>query len=298
MHDGEHQQWPGQDGEDRDEGDEDLDFWVMEVRKMQLTLTPEVDYDTGKSNHQLITDEDTIIEAARMLKGLSQAAEERRVCGIVAAEDELPGEDAAKARKMIEEKFNGRVYRDRILPDPPERGSHGKAKLHLKPNAVPVTSRTIHLAGERLQALKELESEWKRDNKIDPGRGPWRAAAFPIKKKSGKWRIHQDSYPLPLTENIVAEMAACELFSTIDLRDAFHQVALDEESRWITCIQLPGGLWQWRVVPQGINVGPALIQRDIDSTCSPIDDIAKPYFDDIIVGTRREAGMTEGELVR
>ena len=31
--------------------------------------------------------------------------------------------------------------------------------------------------------------------------------------------IHQDSYPLPLTETIVAEMAACEVFGTLDFRE-------------------------------------------------------------------------------
>ena len=94
-----------------------------------------------------------------------------------------------------------------------------------------------------------------------------------------------------------AEMAGCELFTTLDLRDAFHQVGLHEESRWVTCIQLPGGLWQWRVVPQGINVGPALLQRDIDSTCKAVDDVARPYFDDIIIGTKRDVGMTDQQLV-
>ena len=147
-----------------------------------------------------------------MLQGVYAAKDVALVQGVI-AEDEFQGEDAARARKAIEEKYTGRVFCDRIHPDPPERGTHGKATLHLKPGAVPVTSRTIHLAGERLQALREMEEEWKVDRKIEPGRGPWRAAAFPVKKKTGKWRgvcdfaltnkmIHQDSYPLPLTENM------------------------------------------------------------------------------------------------
>ena len=50
-------------------------------------------------------------------------------------------------------------------------------------------------------------------------------------------------------------------------------------------------------MPQGINVGPALLQKDIDATCAPISDVAQAYFDDILVGTRREPGMTDLQLV-
>ena len=106
-----------------------------------------------------------------------------------------------------------------------------------------------------------------------------------------------DSYPLPLMEEIVAEQAKCELCSTIDLRDAFHQVALDPASRPITNVQMPGGMQQWTVVPQGINNGPPLLQRDIDSTCKPVENTTRPYFDDLVTGTRREAQMDDEGMI-
>ena len=167
------------------------------------------------------------VESVDELASHLQDAAARRV---IVAEGEFPGEAAQQAREALLQSAP-EVFRSTIHPNPPPRGTHGMARLHLKEAAVPVVSRTIHLHGERLQALKELEAEWKRDQKIEPGRGPWRAAAFPIKKKSGKWRgvcdyaltnkqIHADSYPLPLEEEITAEMAACELFTSLDLRDA------------------------------------------------------------------------------
>jgi len=124
---------------------------------------------------------------------------------------------------------------------------------------------------------------------------------FTIKKKNGKWRcvcdyaltnkhFQPDSYPLPLMEEIVAEQAKCELFSTVYLRDAFHQVALDPSSRPITNVQMPSGLWQWSVVPQGINNRPQVLQREIDSTCHPVEDKARPYFDDIIMAPSKKKG--------
>jgi hypothetical protein len=238
---------------------------------------------------------------------IDAANEAKEVRVVVKAEAEEQHPLAVQLRAEILKEFEGRVFCDRVHPDPPPRGQHGMAVLRLKPNAQPVVGRVIHLKGERLEALREMEEECRRDRKVEPGRGPWRAAAFPIRKKNGKWRmvcdyavtnlqIMADSYPLPLTEEIVAEQAKCTLFSTIDLRDAFHQVALAEESRPVTNVQLPGGLWQWRVVPQGINVGPALLQRDIDATCAAVKAHSRPYFDDIIVSTRQGAEETDEEF--
>lgn len=169
--------------------------------------------------------------------------------------------------------------------------------------------RTFSLSGERLEALRALEKEWKDDFKIEPGIGPWRATPFPIKKKSGKWRgvcdysrtnqeLQDDSYPLPRIGDILVQQGGCDIFSTMDIRDAFHQVFLDESSRPVTCIQLPGGLFQWTVVPQGVKTGPPLLQRDVDCTLEPVQHISKAYFDDINSGTKKEfAEMSEKALL-
>jgi hypothetical protein len=278
---------------------------MAEILKMRLKIPGEVDPD-GQFLEDDILEDETLEEVRKRF--LDAMEDEVEIQGVVQSEDERTDPLAAKLRHEILEEYASRVFRDRVWPNPPARGTHGKAVLRLKPGAVPVVGRVINLKGERLDALREMERECRKDEKLEPGRGPWRAAAFPIKKKNGKWRLvcdysltnqqlQQDSYPLPLTEKIVAEQARCELFSTIDLRDAFHQVALDPQSRPITNIQMPGGLWQWTVVPQGINVGPALLQRDIDATCSTVQRHSRPYFDDIIVSTKRQTGQTEEEYL-
>jgi hypothetical protein len=47
-----------------------------------------------------------------------------------------------------------------------------------------------------------------------------------------------------------------------------------------------------------MNVGPALLQRDIDATCEPVQELARPYFDDIIIGTQRDAGSDDEALIQ
>ena len=287
--------------EKKDDIEEDEEDMVALVKKMRLHEPAEDD------SEDELSDEEVLDEVAKRMAEAQKLVTEVR--GFVMSEDADESELAQALRKEILEEFDSRVFCDRVWPNPPARGTHGKAVLRLKPGYQPVVGRVINLKGERLEALREMEEGCRKDQKIEPGRGPWRAAAFPIKKKSGKWRlvcdysltnkmIQPDSYPLPLTEEIVCEQSKSELFSTIDLRDAFHQVALAEESRPVTNIHLPGGLWQWTVVPQGINVGPALLQRDIDATCQPLREFARPYFDDILVSTKREPGESDTDLLR
>jgi hypothetical protein len=55
-----------------------------------------------------------------MIQSVYTTKDARLVRGVIVAEDEYPGEDAARARREIEEKFTGRVFCDRIFPDSPQ----------------------------------------------------------------------------------------------------------------------------------------------------------------------------------
>ena len=40
-----------------------------------------------------------------------------------------------------------------------------------------------------------------------------------------------DSHPLPLIEDVLAELRGSKMYSTLDLKSAYHQLELHEESR-------------------------------------------------------------------
>ena len=103
-------------------------------------------------------------------------------------EGQVESSQAQTLRERIVQDYTGQVFRTHVWPNPPVRGQHGPAKLYLKPGAKPACGRTITLTGERLAAMRELEEEWKRDGKLEAARGPWRSAAFPLRKKNRTWR--------------------------------------------------------------------------------------------------------------
>ena len=75
------------------------------------------------------------------------------------------------------------------------------------------------------------------------------------------------------------------LFSILDLKDAFHQVLLREDSRPLTCTSTPIGSIQWKVVVMGLKNGVPIFQRVVDHCLRPVRDVAAGYVDDVLVGT-------------
>ena len=61
----------------------------------------------------------------------------------------------------------------------------------------------------------------------------------------------EDAHPLPRIDEIMVRQGKSEIFSALDLKDAFYQILLAESSRSITCTTTPRGVFQWRVVVMG-----------------------------------------------
>ena len=74
-----------------------------------------------------------------------------------------------------------------------------------------------------------------------------------------------DAYPLPLIEDVVAEMAKYSVFTALDLEHVFHQVVLKEEDKPYTAFQAGKGLYQFTRVPFGLRNSGAVFQRIMDT---------------------------------
>ena len=71
-------------------------------------------------------------------------------------------------------------------------------------------------------------------------------------------------------------------FSKIDLKNAFLQTLLDENSKEFTTINTMFGLYQYNFLPFGLNVSPSVFQETIDAIVNNIDGV-KAYQDDLIL---------------
>ncbi|AIB53751.1 polyprotein [Pagoda yellow mosaic associated virus] len=94
---------------------------------------------------------------------------------------------------------------------------------------------------------------------------------------------HKDQYSLPGINTIIQKVGRAKVYSKFDLKSGFHQVAMDEASIPWTAFLVPGGLYEWLVMPFGLRNAPAIFQRKMDEVFADLKEFVSVYIDDILV---------------
>ena len=122
----------------------------------------------------------------------------------------------------------------------------------------------------------------------------------PVLKQSGDVRLCGDfkiilnpvlqaeQYTLPRVEDIFANLGSGQKFSKIDLRQAYLQLPLNEESRPLTVINTHKGLYAYNRLVFGITSSPAVLQKTIDTILQGIEGVQVNQDDMIITGENDE----------
>ena len=172
-----------------------------------------------------------------------------------------------------------------------------KAKIALKEGSQPQFRKArqvpYSLGPKVEEELKRLESEGIL-SKVEWS--DWATPIVPVPKQDGSVRICGDfkgtinpalqaeQYPLPRIEDIFANLAGGKKFSKIDLRQAYHQIELEEESRKYLTINTSMGLFQYNRLVFGITSAPAIWQRTIDQILEGTSGISCILDDMIVTG--------------
>ena len=95
--------------------------------------------------------------------------------------------------------------------------------------------------------------------------------------------------PIPRKDTIIDGMVGSSIFSTIDLKDGFYQILMDEGSTALTAVSTPSGmLYEWLVMPQGLKNAPATFNRVVSMLLRPLRAFAPSYFDDVYIHSRAD----------
>ena len=93
----------------------------------------------------------------------------------------------------------------------------------------------------------------------------------------------KDQYSLPVINTLLKRISGAKIFSKFDLKSGFHQVAMHESSiPWTTFI-VPGGLYEWLVMPFGLKNAPAIFQQKMDKCFRGMEFFIAVYIDYILV---------------
>ena len=91
-----------------------------------------------------------------------------------------------------------------------------------------------------------------------------------------------DVYPLPDIQSLHRRFANKKWFSSIDLRHAYHHIAIRPEDRWKTAFITEHGLFEWTRMTFGFVNAPAAFQRAMNQIFQDLDYVIV-YLDDILI---------------
>ena len=99
-----------------------------------------------------------------------------------------------------------------------------------------------------------------------------------------------DAYPLPRINDMINNLAKYRVFSTYDLKNAYHQLPICDSDKNYTGFEANGKLYQFCRIPFDVTNGVAVFQRQMDKIIKEeklMDTFS--YLDDItVVGHTQE----------
>ena len=164
----------------------------------------------------------------------------------------------------------------------------GQAKLIcLPPYRIPYAYR---------DAVREELRQMEKEGIIERSSSEWAAQIVLVEKKDSTLHMcvdyhrlnsvsEMDAYPMPCIDDLVDRVREAKFITTLDLSWGYWQVPVREEDQPKTAFTTPYGLFQFKVMPFGLQGTPAIFQWMMDILLDGLD-FAAAYLDDVIIHSR------------
>lgn len=154
-----------------------------------------------------------------------------------------------------------------------------------------------------LPMMKKVQDELKRleeDDIIRPVTTPtdWCAPIVVVPKQKDKVRlcvdltklnesVKREKFPLPTTDQLLAQLSGATVFSKLDCNSGFHQIPLHEDSQELTTFITPFGRYCYKRLPFGISSGPEVFHREMTHLLAGIPGVICD-IDDVLISGRNQ----------
>ena len=183
----------------------------------------------------------------------------------------------------------------------------GEIHLEVDPGVTPNVTALRRIPVAIKNNLKaELEKRVKK-RVIEPVSEPtlWVSALALVVKKNRNLRICIDPRPLNKAlkrehfqlhtlDDLQAELADSKVFSTLDIRDGFLHIKLDEASSRLTKFAIPYGRFRWKVFPFRIVPAPEIFQKILFDNVSDLEGVINKADDLLVI--RKGKTMEEARV--
>lgn len=178
-----------------------------------------------------------------------------------------------------------------------------QAHLHIDDSIQPVAQQHRRIP---FHIRKKVEEELNRLHKadiIEPVQGPttWVSPIVVVAKPHNPDQIRicvdmrlpntaikRERHITPTIDDLITELNGACVFSKLDLKDGYHQLELDVQSRHITTFSTHTGLWRYKRLSFGINSAAELFQNTIRQVISGIKGAINISDDILVFGKTKE----------
>lgn len=167
---------------------------------------------------------------------------------------------------------------------------------NLSSDVKPIACKSRRYGTSEQQFIESSTANLLSDGVIEPSSSPWRAQVLVTTNDRHKRRMvvdyshtinkytELDAYPLPNLDTLAQKVAKYAVYSTYDLKSAYHQVPICESDKPYTAFESGGRLYQFTRIPFGVTNGVAAFQRVLDTIIDTEQLIATyAYLDNITV---------------
>jgi hypothetical protein len=164
-------------------------------------------------------------------------------------------------------------------------GDIGNATVTVDPGVTPVQHTPRRIAVTLHQEVKTKLAELEEKNIIVKETEPteW-ISSMVVVAKPGKIRISLDpkdlnkaikrpKYQMPTLDELLPKLGNAKVFTTLDAKDGFYQISLDEASSKLTTFWTPLGRYRYLRVPFGISSAPEEFESTLHERLGDLEGV-------------------------
>lgn len=169
-----------------------------------------------------------------------------------------------------------------------------KMKIQLATD-VPVSTKPYRMPFAKRAAVNNIVQELLESNIIRESESPYASGVVLVEKKNKEQRLCIDyrmlnkitmktPFPMPIMDELIAQLAGNRYFSTLDLRMGYHQIEIDESSKQFTAFVTIDGHYEFNRMPFGLVNAPAVFQNVMNRVAKQMNPgEVVVYLDDVII---------------
>jgi ribonuclease HI len=232
----------------------------------------------------------------------SVSTHENFLCFISASAVSGGEENEANLTHIVDKELRNSVsvlIRD-YQPQKNPRSSELKMNIIIN-DEIPVSQRSRRIPFPEQKIVEKQIDEWLRDGIIKPSCSEYASPIVLCKKRDGTSRlcvdfrllnrkVVKDSFPMVQVEEVLDHLGDAKVFSTLDLKNGFFHVPVEERCTKYLAFTSHVGLFEFLKAPFGLCTSPSVFQRFIHNIFRDLvrENIVIIYMDDFIIPARTE----------